>query len=168
MATQVWLITDATRRIHPQTAKTEPVYRNQFATAGRKPEAVRKVPPVLAAMLPIIAVVFIAFLVIGLTLPVLPLHVHQGLGLGTFVVRLVAGAQFGASLLSRFCLSRFGAGARQPCAGFDRAGQLGRGLPRQHLVVLCAATIAVWLLNAPSLAMASRSLESLKSKIDCK
>ena len=133
MATQVWLIMDATRRIHPQTAKTEPVYSNQFATAGRKPEAVRKVPPVLAAMLPIIAVVFIAFLVIGLTLPVLPLHVHQGLGLGTFVVGLVAGAQFGASLLYRFCLSRFGAGARQPCAGFDRErGRLGRGLPRQH------------------------------------
>jgi MFS family permease len=59
-------------------------------------------PPVLAALLPIIAAVFIAFLVIGLALPVLPLHVHQGLGLGTFVVGLVAGAQFGASLLSRF------------------------------------------------------------------
>jgi MFS family permease len=56
----------------------------------------------MTALLPIIAVVFIAFLVIGLALPVLPLHVHQGLGLGTFVVGLVAGAQFGASLLSRF------------------------------------------------------------------
>jgi MFS family permease len=33
---------------------------------------------------------------------VLPLHVHQDLGLGTFVVGLVAGAQFAASLLSRF------------------------------------------------------------------
>ena len=32
----------------------------------------------------------------------LPLHVHQDLGLGTFVVGLVAGAQFAASLLSRF------------------------------------------------------------------
>jgi MFS family permease len=58
-------------------------------------------PPVLAALLPIIAVVFIAFLVIGLALPVLPLHVHQGLGLGTFVVGLVAGSQFAASLVSR-------------------------------------------------------------------
>jgi MFS family permease len=58
-------------------------------------------PSVVAALLPIIAVVFIAYLVIGLALPVLPLHVHQGLGLGTFVVGLVAGAQFGASLLSR-------------------------------------------------------------------
>jgi hypothetical protein len=40
--------------------------------------------------------------VIGLALPVLPLHVHKDLGLGTFVVGLVAGAQFAASLLSRF------------------------------------------------------------------
>jgi MFS family permease len=59
-------------------------------------------PPVLAAVLPIIAVVFIAYLVIGIALPVIPLHVHQDLGLGTFVVGLVAGAQFAASLLSRF------------------------------------------------------------------
>ena len=63
----------------------------------------RATPPIVpAALLPIIAVVFIAFLVIGLALPVLPLHVHQDLGLGTFVVGLVAGAQFAASLLSRF------------------------------------------------------------------
>ena len=38
----------------------------------------------LAVLLPIVAVVFIAFLVIGLVLPVLPLHGHQGLGLGPF------------------------------------------------------------------------------------
>jgi MFS family permease len=47
------------------------------------------------------AVVLIAFVVIGLALPVLPLHVHQGLGLGTFVVGLVAGSQFATSLISR-------------------------------------------------------------------
>src|SRR5436305_14283683 len=52
-------------------------------------------------MLPIMAVVLIAFLVIGLALPVLPLHVHQGLGLSTFVVGLVTGSQFAASLISR-------------------------------------------------------------------
>jgi MFS family permease len=64
-------------------------------------------PPVLAPLLPIIAVVFTAFLVIGLAMPVLPLHVHQGLGLGAFVVGLVAGAQFAASLLSRFWAGHF-------------------------------------------------------------
>ena len=47
------------------------------------------------------AVVLIAFLIIGLALPVLPLHVHQGLGFGAFIVGLVTGSQFGASLLSR-------------------------------------------------------------------
>jgi len=46
-------------------------------------------------------VVFIGFLIIGMALPVLPLHVHQGLGLSTFVVGLVAGSQFVAALISR-------------------------------------------------------------------
>lgn len=52
-------------------------------------------------LLPIMAAVFIAFLVIGMALPVLPLHVHQGLGFGTFQVGLVAGCQFAAAILSR-------------------------------------------------------------------
>ncbi|MGC2078728.1 MAG: MFS transporter, partial [Xanthobacteraceae bacterium] len=34
-------------------------------------------------------------------MPVLPLHVHQDLGFGAFIVGLVTGSQFGASLLSR-------------------------------------------------------------------
>src|ERR1700716_3663194 len=55
----------------------------------------------VAGLLPIMGVVFVAYLVIGLAMPVLPLHVHQGLGLGTFVVGLVAGSQFAASLISR-------------------------------------------------------------------
>jgi len=55
----------------------------------------------VTALLPIMAVVLIAFLIIGLALPVLPLHVHQGLGFGTFVVGLVTGSQFAASLISR-------------------------------------------------------------------
>ncbi|MHC4041285.1 arabinose transporter [Bradyrhizobium sp. 23AC] len=56
---------------------------------------------VTANLLPIMAVVFAAFLVIGMAMPVLPLHVHDGLGFGTFVVGLVAGSQFAASLVSR-------------------------------------------------------------------
>jgi MFS family permease len=54
-----------------------------------------------APLLPIMAAVFVAFIVIGLAIPVLPLHVHQGLGLGTFVVGLVAGSQFAAAIFSR-------------------------------------------------------------------
>lgn len=57
---------------------------------------------IVAALLPIMAAVFVAFLVTGIAMPVLPLHVHDGLGLGTFVVGIVAGAQFAASLISRF------------------------------------------------------------------
>jgi MFS family permease len=57
--------------------------------------------PVMTALLPLMAVVFVAFFVIGLAMPVLPLHVHQDLGFGTFMVGIVAGAQFAASLVSR-------------------------------------------------------------------
>jgi MFS family permease len=53
-------------------------------------------------LLPVVTVTFILFLVTGIALPVLPLHVHQRLGFGAFVVGLVAGAQFTAALLSRF------------------------------------------------------------------
>lgn len=58
-------------------------------------------PSVNAALLPIMAVVFIGFLIIGMALPVLPLHVDQTLGLSAFVVGLVSGSQFVAALLSR-------------------------------------------------------------------
>ena len=79
-------------------------------------------------LLPIMAVVLIAFLVIGLALPVLPLHVHQGLGLGTFVVGLVAGSQFAASLVSRIWSGQFAdrRGARRAVvAGLLAAGASG-------------------------------------------
>jgi MFS family permease len=56
----------------------------------------------LTTLFPIVGVVFVAFLVTGLALPVLPLHIHDGLGLGAFIVGIVAGAQFGAALVSRF------------------------------------------------------------------
>src|SRR5205085_9993746 len=72
--------------------------REATAAASRAPAATA---PLVTALLPIMAAVFIVYLVIGLALPVLPLHVHQGLGLGTFVVGLVAGAQYAAPLVSR-------------------------------------------------------------------
>ena len=58
-------------------------------------------PRLAATLLPMMGVVFVAFLVIGAAMPVLPLHVQGGLGFGTFVVGLVAGSQFAASLISR-------------------------------------------------------------------
>ena len=74
------------------------------------------------------AVVMIAFLVIGLALPVLPFHVHQGLGLGTFVVGLVAGSQFAASLVSRIWSGQFAdrrGGRRAIVSGLLAAGASG-------------------------------------------
>ena len=59
-----------------------------------------------AVLLPIIGAVFAAFLVIGMAMPVLPLHVHEGLGLGTSIVGLVAGSQFAAAILSRVWAGR--------------------------------------------------------------
>jgi MFS family permease len=45
--------------------------------------------------------VFVGFLTIGRPLPVLPLHVHDTLGMSALVVGLVVGSQFAAALLSR-------------------------------------------------------------------
>src|SRR5689334_17297554 len=61
----------------------------------------------LTALLPVMAAVFIAFLIIGFALPVLPLHVHYGLGLSMFVVGLVTGSQFAAAIISRVCAGNF-------------------------------------------------------------
>jgi MFS family permease len=61
----------------------------------------RTAPPVAVILLPVMAAVLAGFLVIGAALPVLPLHVNKDLGFGTFMVGLVAGAQFAASLVSR-------------------------------------------------------------------
>src|SRR3954451_10814860 len=84
-------------------------------------------PSVLTALMPIIGVVFMVFLVIGIAMPVLPLHVHDGLGFGTFVVGLVAGSQLGASLVSR------------PWAGHFSES---RGAKRAVVVGLLAATVS--------------------------
>lgn len=95
------------------------------SNSDRKAEAASSV---VAALLPIMAAVFVAFLVIGLAMPVLPLHVHEGLGLGAFVAGLVAGAQFTASLLSRFWSGRYadgGGGKRAVVAGLVVASVAG-------------------------------------------
>ena len=60
---------------------------------------------VVSALMPVMAAVLVGFIIIGVALPVLPLHVKNDLGFGTFIVGLVAGAQFAASLISRVQLS---------------------------------------------------------------
>lgn len=62
---------------------------------------------VFLKLLPITLAVFIGFLTIGLQLPVLPLHLHETLGMGTLVVGLVIGSQFVAALLSRSWAGNF-------------------------------------------------------------
>ncbi|MEN8505014.1 MFS transporter [Paraburkholderia sp. DD10] len=56
---------------------------------------------VVATLAPVMTAVLAGFLIIGVALPVLPLHVNNDLGFGPFVVGFVAGAQFAASLFSR-------------------------------------------------------------------
>src|SRR5215208_7863181 len=58
-------------------------------------------------LLPVMAAVTTGFLIIGIALPVLPLHVTDDLGFGAFVVGLVAGSQFVASLVSRIWAGSF-------------------------------------------------------------
>src|SRR5215212_9468594 len=75
------------------------------AAISESPTVIRR--SVSSALLPIMSVVFIGFLIIGMALPVLPLHVHQTLGLSTFVVGLVTGIQFIAALISRIWAGHF-------------------------------------------------------------
>src|SRR5579871_612625 len=58
------------------------------------------------SLLPLMGAVFAAFLVAGLAMPVLPLHVHRGLGLGPFGVGLIAASQFAAAAVSRLRAGR--------------------------------------------------------------
>ncbi|MGY2685830.1 arabinose transporter [Pseudomonas tolaasii] len=62
---------------------------------------------VLLKLLPITLAVFVAFLIIGMQLPVLPLHLNHTLGMSTLVVGVVVGAQFAAALLSRAWAGNF-------------------------------------------------------------
>ena len=61
---------------------------------------------VITALLPIMAAVLIGFLVIGVALPVLPLHVRDDLGYGPVMVGVVAGCQFAAALIARIWSGR--------------------------------------------------------------
>ncbi len=60
-----------------------------------------------SVILPIMTAVLVGFTIIGLALPVLPRHVHDDLKGGNILVGMVTGAQFAASLLSRFPAGSF-------------------------------------------------------------
>jgi MFS family permease len=56
------------------------------------------------------ALVFVAYLIVGVAMPVLPIYVRNELGLGNVIVGLVAGAPFAAALLSRVFAGRYADG----------------------------------------------------------
>src|SRR3954447_19347949 len=107
-------------------------------------------PSVVAALLPLMAVVLDAFLVIGVAMPVLPLHVSDGLGFGPFMVGLVAGCQFAASLVARIWSGRTAdahGAKRAVLAGLAAAAVAGllyllslrvAGMPRLSVAILLA------------------------------
>ncbi len=94
---------------------------------------------VFVALLPIVSAVFVTYFIIGIAMPVVPLQVHRGLGLGTFIVGVVAGAQFAASLISRFW-----AGHRSDTRGAKRAVITG--------LILAAGSGLFYLLSCPFVA----------------
>ncbi len=56
---------------------------------------------------PKMAVVFVGFLIAGMGMPILPIHVSQDLGFGTFVIGLITGSQFCSSLITRLWAGDF-------------------------------------------------------------
>ncbi|MCU6668190.1 MFS transporter [Enterobacteriaceae bacterium H4N4] len=100
---------------------------------------------VVATLMPVMAAVLVGFIIIGVALPVLPLHVKNDLGFGTFIVGLVAGAQFAASLISRVWSGRYS----------DR-----RGAKKGVVAGLIAAAVSgllylvsIWLVSIPLLSV---------------
>jgi MFS family permease len=75
---------------------------------------------VFLKLLPVTLVVFAGFLTFGVSLPVLPLHVHHTLGMSTLVVGIVIGTHYAAALLTRAW-----AGALADTRGAKRAVVMG-------------------------------------------
>jgi len=83
---------------------------------------------VFLTLLPITLAVFISFLAIGLQMPVLPVYLHETLGMSTLIVGIVIGAQFLAALLSRSWAGNFAdmrGAKRAVVAGLLFAGSSG-------------------------------------------
>ena len=68
---------------------------------NRRPTEVPADASVIVAILPLMGVVLVGFCLIGAAMPVLSLHVHDGLGFGPVMVGIVAGFQFASALLAR-------------------------------------------------------------------
>lgn len=111
---------------------------------------------VVATLLPLTLTIFISFLTLGLQLPVLPLHLHQTLGMGTWVVGLVVGAQFAAALLSRPWAGNFAdlrGAKRAVIAGLLCASASG-AVYGASLAFIDLPALSVWLLLAGRILLA--------------
>lgn len=111
------------------------------------PQTTVEANPVLK-LLSLTLTVFIGFLTIGLQLPVLPLHLHDTLGMGTLVIGLVVGAQFAAALLSRAWAGNFAdmrGGKRAVMAGLVTAA-VSALVYLLSLAFVATPVLSVWLL----------------------
>lgn len=102
---------------------------------------------VFLKLLPVTLAVFIGFLALGMQMPVLPLHLHETLGMGTLVVGLVVGSQFIAALLSRSWAGNFAdlrGAKRAVVAGLLVAASSGL-VYLASLVFLAAPAASVWI-----------------------
>jgi len=102
---------------------------------------------VFLKLLPVTLAVFIGFLALGMQMPVLPLHLHETLGMGTLVVGLVVGSQFIAALLSRSWAGNFAdlrGAKRAVVAGLLVAASSGL-VYLASLAFLAAPAASVWI-----------------------
>jgi len=116
--------------------------------ASSAPQAAVEANPALK-LLPLTLTVFIGFLTIGMQLPVLPLHLHDALGMDTLVIGLVVGAQFAAALLSRAWAGNFSdmrGGKRAVMSGLVTAAVSGV-VYLLSLAFVAAPVTSVWLLS---------------------
>ncbi|PJH85880.1 MULTISPECIES: arabinose transporter [Pseudomonas] len=121
--------------------------KNVHQGASLAPQASADVKPVLK-LLPLMLTVFIGFLTLGMQLPVLPLHLHDTLGMGTLVIGLVVGAQFAAALLSRAWAGNFAdmrGGKRAVMVGLVTAAVSGL-VYLLSLAFVATPVTSVWLL----------------------
>ena len=131
---------------------TQPSSELSSASAVLAPSVIN----VLLKLLPITAAVFVGFLIIGMQLPVLPLHLHNTLGMDTLVVGLVIGAQFAAALLSRSWAGNFAdmrGAKRAMLAGILVAASSGL-LYLASLAFVNMPVISVWILLAGRVVLA--------------
>lgn len=130
--------------------------RTLATPSSSRPALEASAAPLWKVLAPLCAMVFLEFLAMGLPLPVLPVHVHATLGLGSWVVGLAIGAQAWATLLTRHASGSWSdqRGPRSATlvglalsslAGVTYALSAAVAAPAASLVVLLAARLVLGL-----------------------